>query len=149
MLKDWNQAFITEQKECKGMFDNISRDIRKLAKLLFWLGIIFTAGYTIWIWSQGNSRHSTFLLGLIGLAEGLLITVIVSFMMYGFGELIEKTASIEKMLKGIAAEDERQARKQRMLDEGGWKCKCGRINYRYVSTCTCGVSKRDMETKNE
>ncbi len=36
-----------------------------------------------------------------------------------------------------------------MLDEGGWKCKCGRINYKYVSTCTCGVSKRDMETKNE
>ena len=132
-----------------GLFDNISRNIRKLAKLLFWLGIIFTAVYTIWIWAQGNEKYSTFLPGLIVLAEGLLATVIVSFLMYGFGELIEKTASMEKMLKGIAAEDERQARKQRMLDEGGWKCKCGRINYKYVSTCTCGVSKRDMETKNE
>ena len=131
------------------MFDNISRDIKKLAKLLFWLGVFFTVVYTIWIWAQGNSWHSTFLPGLIVLAEGLLATVIVSFLMYGFGELIEKTASIEKMLKGIAAEDERQARKQRILDEGGWKCKCGRINYKYVSTCTCGVSRRDMETKNE
>ena len=73
-----------------GLFNNISRDIKKLAKLLFWLGIIFTVVYTIWIWAQGNSWHSTFLLGLIGLAEGLLATVIVSFMMYGFGGIDRK-----------------------------------------------------------
>ncbi len=131
------------------MFDNISSKIRKLAKLLFWLGIIFTAAYTIWIWAQGNSWRSTFLLGLIGLAEGLLATVIVSFMMYGFGELIEKTTSIEKTLKDRAAEDERQARDQKILDEGGWKCKCGRINNMYVSTCACGLNRREVETQKE
>ncbi len=32
-----------------GLFDNISSKIRKLAKLLFWLGIIFTVVYTILI----------------------------------------------------------------------------------------------------
>ena len=131
------------------MFDNISRDIKKLAKLLFWLGIIFTAGYTIWIWSQGNAWRSTFLLGLIGLAEGLLITVIVSFMMYGFGELIEKTTSIEKTLKDRNAADEKKARDEKILDEGGWKCKCGRVNNMYVSTCACGKNRRDVESKKE
>ena len=48
-----------------GLFDNISRNIRKLAKLLFWLGIIFTAVYTILIWAQGNEKYSTFMPGLI------------------------------------------------------------------------------------
>ena len=56
-----------------GLFNNISRNIRKLAKLLFWLGIIFTAVYTIWILAQGNEKYSTFLPGLIVLAEGLLL----------------------------------------------------------------------------
>jgi hypothetical protein len=27
---------------------------------------------------------------------------------------------------------------------GGWKCKCGRGNASYVSTCICGVSKRSI-----
>ena len=141
------------------MFDNISRDIKKLAKLLFWLGIIFTAGYTIWIWAQGNSRHSTFLLGLIGLAEGLLATVIVSFMMYGFGELIEKTTNIDKNIDRMLRTTEsvenkleeagKEAREKQILDEGGWRCKCGRVNNSYTTTCVCGVHKQDMQEGKE
>ena len=37
-----------------------------------------------------------------------------------------------------------EARNKRILDEGGWKCSCGRINYHYVSTCACGVNKREL-----
>ena len=142
-----------------GLFNNISRDIKKLAKLLFWLGIIFTVVYTTWIWAQGNSWHSTFLLGLIGLAEGLLATVIVSFMMYGFGELIEKTTNIDKNIDRMLRTTEsvenkleeagKEAREKKILDEGGWKCKCGRINYMYVSTCACGLNRREIETQKE
>ena len=138
-----------------GLFDNISRDIKKLAKLLFWLGIIFTVVYTIWIWAQGNSWHSTFLLGLIGLAEGLLATVIVSFMMYGFGELIEKTTNIDKNIDRMLRTTEsvenkleeagKEAREKKILDEDGWKCSCGRVNNSYTTTCACGVHKRDVQ----
>ena len=27
----------------------------------------------------------------------------------------------------------------------GWVCSCGRVNANYVSTCTCGVNKRDIK----
>lgn len=27
----------------------------------------------------------------------------------------------------------------------GWVCSCGRVNANYVSTCTCGVNKRDRK----
>lgn len=32
---------------------------------------------------------------------------------------------------------------EKILAEGGWVCKCGRVNAKYVSTCTCGKNKRD------
>ena len=28
------------------------------------------------------------------------------------------------------------------IDGGNWQCACGRVNASYVSTCTCGVNKR-------
>lgn len=29
---------------------------------------------------------------------------------------------------------------------GGWQCSCGRVNAAYVSTCTCGLGKRQNDT---
>ena len=29
--------------------------------------------------------------------------------------------------------------------QGGWTCKCGRGNAHYVTSCVCGVSKREMQ----
>lgn len=34
------------------------------------------------------------------------------------------------------------------MNPGDWKCKCGRVNASYVSSCTCGKSKRDIEVEN-
>ena len=30
--------------------------------------------------------------------------------------------------------------------QGGWTCTCGRGNAQYVSTCVCGINKRDALT---
>ena len=30
------------------------------------------------------------------------------------------------------------------LQNGNWKCKCGKQNAAYVTTCVCGTSKRDL-----
>ena len=38
------------------------------------------------------------------------------------------------------------ARHKRLLNEGGWKCyKCGTVNAAYVTTCGCGVHKREND----
>lgn len=34
--------------------------------------------------------------------------------------------------------------KKQMLNEGGWKCTCGKIQASYVSSCSCGKSKQEI-----
>ncbi|MBE6973318.1 MAG: SHOCT domain-containing protein [Ruminococcaceae bacterium] len=31
-----------------------------------------------------------------------------------------------------------------MLNEGGWKCSCGKVQASYVSSCSCGKSKQEV-----
>ena len=39
---------------------------------------------------------------------------------------------------------EEEARVRKVISEGGWKCpQCGALNQNYVSSCGCGMSKRD------
>ena len=33
---------------------------------------------------------------------------------------------------------------ERTLQNGGWKCPCGRVNPAYTGTCACGRSKREV-----
>ena len=41
-------------------------------------------------------------------------------------------------------------RQQEILDNGGWKCVCGRVNYSYSSCCLhCGKSRIEGEVKNQ
>lgn len=38
----------------------------------------------------------------------------------------------------------------RLINEGGWKCaKCGRTNANYVTSCICGISKKEMQMKEK
>ena len=36
---------------------------------------------------------------------------------------------------------------QRETQAGDWQCTCGRVNPKYVSTCACGISKKDVVTR--
>lgn len=36
---------------------------------------------------------------------------------------------------------------QSLLENGGWKCTCGRVNAKYVTTCPCGQDQRGMSTR--
>lgn len=33
---------------------------------------------------------------------------------------------------------------EQMMAEGGWKCSCGKVQASYVSSCSCGKSKREV-----
>lgn len=41
----------------------------------------------------------------------------------------------------------KQEREKEILAAGGWKCDCGEVNYDYVTSCSCGRSKRDVEQR--
>lgn len=93
------------------MFKNIGRKIKGLTKFLFWLGFIFwiIAGLAVMVigilttpvsFDGGDSFPATafifVLLGILVIGIGFLISWISSFFMYGYGELIDKTAEIAK-----------------------------------------------------
>lgn len=47
-----------------------------------------------------------------------------------------------------AADEDAKARK--VIEGGGWKCpQCGSLNMSYVSSCGCGMNKRDVLKKQQ
>lgn len=96
------------------MFSNIGRKIKVLAQVVCWVGIIaavisgiiiMAGGASI---SMGGYEYSssasglTVLAGFLVILLGSLFSWIGSFVLYGFGELIESNADIRALLGGGA-----------------------------------------------
>lgn len=75
------------------MFENIGGKIKTLAEIICWIGIAgsIVAGFLILMSTEGSTLSGIFL--LLG---GPLFSWIGSFVLYGFGELIEKTSEIAR-----------------------------------------------------
>jgi hypothetical protein len=79
------------------MFDNIGGKIKGLAKVTAWLGIIASVIYGIVLISQSNRYYNGSALvitGVIVMAAGSLGSWISSFLLYGFGELIDQATQV-------------------------------------------------------
>lgn len=77
------------------MFERIGSKIKKLASVITWLGIIASLILGVVLISGGDEM---IVLGILVMAVGSLASWIGSFLLYGFGELIEKTCIIEERL---------------------------------------------------
>ena len=94
------------------MFDNIGRKIKILAMVLCWLGIVLSilVGILMMIADEstggvsmktvGGLVNSWVVRGLKFIIIGVLSSWIGSFLLYGFGELIERTAEIAQNTRG-------------------------------------------------
>lgn len=71
------------------MFDNIGKKIKILAYVLTWVGIIASVITGIAMMNSFDSIVKT--IGLIVLIVGSLLSWASSFIIYGFGQLIENT----------------------------------------------------------
>ncbi len=87
------------------MFDNIGGKIKKLAKIICWIGIILSVITGIAAIASGNSmvRVNGSYTSVSGVAAGITIIIIGclaswigSFFTYGFGQLIENTDAIRE-----------------------------------------------------
>ena len=89
------------------MFSNIGEKIKTLAKVVCWIGIVasFGGGIAILVNSKGRSGVLIFL-GFMTMVVGSLLSWIGSFFIYGFGELIERTASADEQLKYMTKQNE-------------------------------------------
>lgn len=77
------------------MFDNIGGKIKTLASFLALIGIIasFVFGFVLF-----GSDNDMILMGVVIIVVGSIASWIGSFLLYGFGELIEKACIIEERL---------------------------------------------------
>ncbi len=151
------------------MFDNIGGKIKALAKVVCWCGIIASTICAIAAWSQNSRYQNNTINGIIILVVGCLISWIGSFYTYGFGQLIENSDIIKNKLIANPANstvpfevvtttkkdgDEttrtmiKSAKElneeQKIMADYGWRCpKCGKANYKYTTTCSCGGKKFD------
>ena len=106
------------------MFSNIGGKIKKLAIILCILGMIGSIVYAIICFTSSSRYQDLTLTGVLILVLGCLTSWISSFFVYGFGELIERTVSIDNRLakdagRGVRsrADTLRQMRAEGLLTE--------------------------------
>ena len=75
------------------MFENIGEKIKSVAEIACWIGII-----AFGIVGLNVMFSESFFAGLITIAIGFLVSWISAFTLYGFGQLIDDTSEIKKML---------------------------------------------------
>jgi len=134
------------------MFDFIGEKIKKLAKVICWLGIISSVLLGFMIMStEGDPLISTLLglpmideeeiviFGFLYMIIGSILSWISSFVLYGFGELIDTTMNISRT---IDRKLDRLTLNRNTQSEvaDGWKCAhCGKENSNVSSQCKgCG-----------
>ena len=143
------------------MFDNIGGKIKGLAKFICWVGIIASVVLGIVIISGaniGSGRHmytdsSTIIVGVITIVAGSILSWVGSFVLYGFGELVENSSELvdqidEIRTKKTTTETYRQPISPISSDgeayssQNQWTCpKCGRRNPITLKVCNCGTFK--------
>ncbi|MBQ6060308.1 MAG: hypothetical protein IJL36_02580 [Clostridia bacterium] len=89
------------------MWSNIGHKIKTLAKVICWIGIVLSVIAGIAVIAGGNTVRSygytyntgsTTLTGILVIVLGALGSWLGSFMMYGFGELVERVTNIDDKL---------------------------------------------------
>lgn len=76
------------------MFNNIGGKIKALAKIVCWLGIIASVLSGIILIAAGGTQN--IVTGIVTIVVGALSSWIGSFLVYGFGELIDNTAALKE-----------------------------------------------------
>ncbi len=87
------------------MFNDCGEKIKTVAKILCWVGVITSIILAIVMFAKAGASWRTEDLfkglGWLFLIVGPIISVINGLLMYGFGELIENTASLDTYTKSI------------------------------------------------
>jgi hypothetical protein len=114
------------------MFDNIGKKIKGLAKVICFLGIILAICIGVYEIGNGNNGFS----GLIIIIGGALISWVSCFVLYGFGELVDKVCDIAENFYDYDSNYEEEKVAQITCPKCGTKHdfdypKCPKCNHQY------------------
>ncbi len=79
------------------MFNNIGEKIKGVAKIVFYIEVLAAIIISAYLMV---SDENLVVIGIIIGAVIILISYFSHWLLYGFGELIDKTSSIERLLRG-------------------------------------------------
>lgn len=121
------------------MFENIGGKIKALAKVICWIGIIACVVIAIVMFVQAGEtyyrgeRTTLIITGILVMTVGSLLSWVSSFVLYGFGELVENSTYIAETME----------QKEQGDYSGEWFCKkCGYLNKAGTTVCNkCGTEK--------
>ena len=144
------------------MFDNIGEKIKKLAKVLCWIGIalnLISGTVSIIIGAVGWRMEYLIFVGIAVAIAGPIISWAGSFLLYGFGECIEhlacQTKQNESIIRLLQKEPDSTPTANTGLtkaesdngvsssSDSRWVCRsCGTSNSLFVLTCyQCGAER--------
>ena len=121
------------------MFDNIGEKLKKLAKVEAILGIIASI-----ISGFSTIDKEMVLVGVIIIVVGSVASWVGSWVTYGIGEAVENSEAILYRLRQSESVQNPAHAPQTAAKVAGpdeWKCECGRVNKKYVTTCSCGKNR--------
>lgn len=79
------------------MFDRIGEKIKTVAKVIFWLGVAVGFIVAYFIGEAGNNY-----VGIFIFLVGILISWLGTYLLYGFGELVDNSSKILDRLDRLA-----------------------------------------------
>ena len=149
------------------IFEKPGYEIKTLATLIFRIAIILGAltlvfGFIHMFIVMHDTGESFFYLMSFSLADAMtadwraegyaaktqitngltiMLASLATIPLYGFGQLVE---DVEKIRKNSGNQKVDYTRSNEVIiQSGGWKCSCGRVNAQYTSSCACGKAKSD------
>ncbi len=145
------------------MYENIGNKIKGLASFLAVAGIIASVILGIidivnavklgkYASSYGNViagvQGVTVWGGILKIILGSIISVVSTYVLYGFGQLVDSAQNLERELVHQPTTKLSHAKPIENETAKGWKCpRCGRMNAMLMSKCECGESKpRDTKS---
>ena len=142
------------------MFNNPGTKIKNLAKTFFWIEMI---GVIAAILAMGDDLFEEPIIAIAVLVGGFCVAYISALFLAAFGELVETNTQIKESNEAILNLMNTQKQEPAVVpvspsakpagaqtpfltySDGSWQCTCGRKNMSYVSTCSCGKNKRDLQ----
>lgn len=74
--------------------------------------------------------------------EGLIGTVLICLVFYGFATVIEHLEKLENVNNKMTDTIKSSVEEKREPSKSEWKCpNCGKINQNYVGSCGCGTTR--------